>query len=92
MCLLLEFKADNHMDCSKSMRMYCVGVEARTRLGGRPAVAEAERTGDADDELTEWQGVFLSDLLYIYRELLSPRPRDRQPIHLSIDLSIRSTY
>lgn len=48
MYLLLEFKADNHTDSSKSMRMYCVGVDARPRFGRRPAVAEAEGTGDAE--------------------------------------------
>ena len=36
----------------------CDGVEARPRFGRRPAVAEAEVTGDTEsDELTKWQGL-----------------------------------
>lgn len=48
---------------SESVRMYCVEVEARPTFGKRPAVAEAEGTGDAEsDALTNWQGVFPSDM------------------------------
>ena len=49
---------------------YCGGVEARYSSGRRPAVGEAEMTGDAEsDELTEWQGVGWIYLLDVARSI-----------------------
>lgn len=48
MYLLLESKAENRIDSSKSMRMYYVGLEARPTFGRSPAVDEAEGTDDAE--------------------------------------------